>query len=162
MVNANTLGNAWFVDEVVPAATPDEEIAFLGGVDLRHQAVIGQDMPAVTAAQADSADVIVLTSYAPNELRYHYSAAADRLAVFSEIYYPDGWKAAVDGAPVEVLRADWTLRAAALPAGEHDLVMRFEPDSYRIGANVSRASSITLILLLLLSVAGLFLPARKK
>ena len=162
VVNANTLGNAWFVDEVVPAATPDEEIAFLGGVDLRHQAVIGQDMPAVTAAPADSADVIVLTSYAPNELRYHYSAAADRLAVFSEIYYPDGWKAAVDGAPVEVLRADWTLRAAALPAGEHDLVMRFEPDSYRIGANVSRASSIALILLLLLSVAGLFLPARKK
>ena len=82
--------------------------------------------------------------------------------MFSEIYYPDGWKATVDGAPVEVLRADWTLRAAALPAGEHDLVMRFEPDSYRIGANVSRASSITLILLLLLSVAGLFLPARKK
>ena len=162
VVNANTLGNPWFVDEVVPAATPDEEIAFLGGVDLRHQAVIGKDMPAVTAAPADSADVIVLTSYAPNELRYHYSAAADRLAVFSEIYYPDGWKAAVDGAPVEILRADWTLRAAALPAGEHDLVMRFEPDSYRIGANVSRASSITLILLLLLSVAGLFLPARKK
>ena len=162
VVNANTLGNAWFVDEVVPAATPDEEIAFLGGVDLRHQAVICKDMPAVTAAPADSADVITLTSYAPTELRYHYSAAADRLAVFSEIYYPDGWKATVDGAPVEVLRADWTLRAAALPAGEHDLVMRFEPDSYRIGANVSRASSITLILLLLLSVAGLFLPARKK
>ena len=160
--NAKALGNAWFVDGVVPAATPDEEIALLGSVDLRHQAVIGKDMPAVTAAPADSTDAIVLTSYAPNELRYHYAASADRLAVFSEIYYPDGWKAQVDGAPVEVLRADWTLRAARLPAGEHDLVMRFEPDSYRVGANVSRASSITLILLLLLSVAGLFLPARKK
>ena len=103
-----------------------------------------------------------MTAYAPNELRYHYTASADRLAVFSEIYYPNGWKAQVDGAPVDVLRADWTLRAAQLPAGEHDLVMRFEPDSYRIGANVSRASSITLIILLLLSIAGLFLPARKK
>jgi hypothetical protein len=162
VVNANALGNAWFVDETVPAATPDEEIAFLGGVDLRHQAVIGKDMPAVTAAPADTADVITLASYAPNELRYHYTASADRLAVFSEIYYPDGWKAEVDGKPVDVLRADWTLRAAELPAGEHDLVMRFAPASYRIGANVSRASSITLILLLLLSVAGLFLPARKK
>ena len=162
VVNANTLGNAWFVDEVVPAATPDEEIAFLGSVDLRRQAVIGQDMPAVTAAPADTTDTIVMTAYAPNELRYHYTASADRLAVFSEIYYPNGWKAQVDGAPVEVLRADWTLRAAQLPAGEHDLVMRFEPDSYRIGANVSRASSITLIILLLLSIAGLFLPARKK
>ena len=162
VVNANAFGNAWFVDGVVPAATPDEEIAFLGGVDLRHQAVIGKDMPAVTAAPADSTDTIVLTAYAPNELRYHYKAAADRLAIFSEIYYPNGWKAEVDGAPVDVLRADWTLRAASLPAGEHDLVMRFKPDSYRIGANISRASSITLILLLLLSIAGLFLPARKK
>ena len=162
VVNANALGNAWFVDGVVPAATPDEEIAFLGSVDLKRQAVVGKDMPAVTAAPADSTDAIVLTSYAPNELRYHYTASADRLAVFSEIYYPDGWKAEVDGAPVDVLRADWTLRAAQLPAGTHDLVMRFEPASYRIGANVSRASSIVLILLLLLSLGGLFLPARKK
>ena len=154
--NAGALGNAWFVDEVVPAASPDEEIAFLGSVDLRHQAVIGRDMPAVKAAPADSTDTIVLTSYAPNELRYHYQAAGDRLAVFSEIYYPDGWKAQVDGVPAEVLRADWTLRAMALPAGGHDIVMRFEPDSYRIGAGISRASSITLILLLLLSLGGLF------
>ena len=154
--NAGALGNAWFVDEVVPAATPDEEIAFLGSVDLRHQAVIGRDMPTVKAAPADSTDSIVLTSYAPNELRYHYQAAGDRLAVFSEIYYPDGWKAQVDGAPAEVLRADWTLRAMALPAGGHDIVMRFEPDSYRVGAGISRASSITLILLLLLSLGGLF------
>ena len=162
VMNGNTLGNAWFVDEVVSAATPDEEIAFLGSVDLRHQAVIGKDMPAVTAAPADTADVIVLTAYAPNELRYHYSTSSDRLAVFSEIYYPDGWKAQVDGSPVDVLRADWTFRAAKLPAGKHDLVMRFEPASYRTGANISRASSITLILLLLLSIGGLFLPARKK
>ncbi|MBR1795463.1 MAG: hypothetical protein IJ755_09250 [Bacteroidales bacterium] len=154
--NAGALGNAWFVDEVVPAASPDEEIAFLGSVDLRHQAVIGRDMPAVKAAPADSTDTIVLTSYAPNELRYHYQAAGDRLAVFSEIYYPDGWKAQVDGVPAEVLRADWTLRAMALPAGGHDIVMRFEPDSYRVGAGISRASSITLILLLLLSLGGLF------
>ncbi len=154
--NAGALGNAWFVDEVVPAASPDEEIAFLGSVDLRHQAVIGRDMPAVKAAPADSTDSIVLTSYAPNELRYHYQAAGDRLAVFSEIYYPDGWKAQVDGAPAEVLRVDWTLRAMALPAGGHDIVMRFEPDSYRVGAGISRASSITLILLLLLSLGGQF------
>ena len=162
VVNANAFGNAWFVDEVVSAATPDEEIAFLGSVDLKRQAVIGKDMPAVVAAPADTTDAIVLTSYAPNELKYHYTASAGRLAVFSEIYYPDGWKAEVDGKPVEVLRADWTLRAAELPAGEHDVVMRFKPDSYAVGAGISRASSITLILLLLLSVAGLFLPARKK
>ena len=162
VMNENAFGNAWFVDEVVSAATPDEEIAFLGSVDLKRQAVIGKDMPAVVSAPADSTDAIVLTAYAPNELRYHYKASADRLAVFSEIYYPDGWKAEVDGTPVDVLRADWTLRAALLPSGEHDLVMRFKPDSYAVGAGISRASSITLVLLLLLSVAGIFLPARKK
>ena len=162
VVNANAFGNAWFVDEAVKAATPDEEIAFLGSVDLKRQAVIGKDMSVSTFAPADTTDTIILTSYAPNELRYHYTASADRLAVFSEIYYPDGWKAEVDGKPVDVVRADWTLRAAALPAGEHDVVMRFEPKSYAVGANISRASSITLILLLLISVAGLFLPARKK
>ena len=162
VMNENAFGNAWFVDEVVSAATPDEEIAFLGSVDLKRQVVIGKDMPAVVAAPADSTDAIVLTAYAPNELRYRYKASADRLAVFSEIYYPDGWKAEVDGTPVDVLRADWTLRAAQLPSGEHDLVMRFKPDSYAVGAGISRASSITLILLLLLSVVGIFLPARKK
>ena len=162
VVNDKALGNAWFVDEVVSAATPDEEIAFLGGLDLRREAVFGADMIVPEFDAAAPGDTIVLSSYAPNELRYYYSAAGDRLAVLSEIYYPNGWKATVDGAPVEVQRADWTLRAVQLPAGEHDLVMRFEPDSYRIGANISRASSITLILLLLLSIGGLFLPARKK
>ena len=162
VVNRSALGTAWFVDAVVPAATPDEEIALLGSVDLQRQAVLGADMPSVTAAPADSADTIDLVSYAPNELHYKYSASSDRLAVFSVIYYPDGWKAQVDGASVEVLRADWTLRAAVLPAGEHEVVMRFDPDSYRVGAGISRASSLSLIILGLLALVGIFLPARKK
>ena len=162
LVNGNALGNAWFVDSAVPAATPDEEIALLGGADLRRQAVLGRDFrPAEFGAPAPG-DTIVLTSYAPNELRYGYEAAGPRLAVFSEIYYPDGWKALVDGVPADVLRADWTLRAAVLPAGKHEVVMRFDPESYRLGANISRASSITLLLLLLLSIGDLFLPPRKK
>ena len=160
--NPSALGTAWFVDTVVPAATPDEEIALVGSVDLRRQAVIGADMPSVTAAPADSSDTITLVTYAPNELHYKYKASADRLAVFSEIYYPNGWTAQVDGTPVEVLRADWTLRAAVLPAGEHEVVMRFDPKSYRVGANVSRASSVTLLVLLLLALGGMFLPRKKK
>ena len=162
VVNANAFGNAWFVDDVFSAATPDEEIAFLGELDLRREAVFGVDMTVPEFDAQAPGDTLVLISYAPNELRYHYAASGVRLAIFSEIYYPDGWKAEVDGEPVDVLRADWTLRAAQLPAGEHDLVMRFAPASYRTGANISRASSITLILLLLLSIAGLFLPPRKK
>ena len=105
-------------------------------------------------------DFIRMTSYAPNELHYHYSASAARTAIFSEIYYPDGWIATVDGAPLDLFRADWIFRAANLPAGEHDIVMRFEPKAYSIGAKASRASSLTLFILLALSLAGLIISRR--
>ena len=105
-------------------------------------------------------DFIRMTSYAPNELHYHYNASAARTAIFSEIYYPDGWTATVDGAPLDLFRADWIFRAANLPAGEHDIVMRFEPKAYSIGAKASRASSLTLFILLALSLAGLIFSRR--
>ena len=96
-----------------------------------------------------------MTSYAPNELRYHYSASAARTAIFSEIYYPDGWTATVDGAPLDLFRADWIFRAANLPSGEHDIVMRYEPNVYIVAEKASRASSLTLFILLVLSLAGI-------
>ena len=147
LVNYSAFGPAWFVDSVVKAANPDEEIALLGGVDLRHQAVVTE--PVNVAPAIEAGDLIEMTSYAPNELHYKYSAASERLAVFSEIYYPNGWHATVDGTPIDLIRADWTLRAALLPAGEHEVVMTFLPDSYRIGAAVSRVSSLLLIFLVL-------------
>ena len=113
--------------------------------------------PVPAAVIPDGAgDRIGLASYAPNELHYSYTAASDRLAVFSEIWYPNGWKATVDGAPLELLRADWTLRAAVLPAGEHEVVMTFLPDSYRTGAAISRWTSLLLLLLTLGSLLFLF------
>ena len=147
LINYSAFGPAWFVDSVVKAANPDEEIALVGAVDLRHQAVVTESVN--VAPVNGTGDSIEMTSYAPNELHYQYSAATERLAVFSEIYYPNGWHVTVDGEPVHLLRADWTLRAALLPAGEHEVVMTFLPDSYRIGAAVSRVSSLLLILLVL-------------
>ena len=190
LVNDAAFGAAWFVDSLVKASGPDEEIALLGAVDLRHQAVVSSAIPSSSsvipssssaipssssaipspssvipseASVSPALDVITLTSYAPNELHYQYTAATDRLAVFSEIYYPNGWKLTLlpeDGAasaPVELplFRADWTLRAALLPAGSHQLVMTFLPDSYRVGATISRVASLTLLLLL---VAAIVLP----
>jgi len=151
VVNPHAFGNAWFVDSVRVASSPDEEIALLGETDPRSTAVLAAPVQ-VPSAQED--DAIVLSSYAPNELLYRYTSGSGGLAVFSEIYYPDGWKATVDGEPLDLLRADWTLRAAVLPAGEHEVTMRFEPESYRIGAGVSRASSISLILITLLALGG--------
>lgn len=175
--NLEAFGPAWFVDSFVPAGTPDEEIALIDSVDLRHTAVIGADFAEaregfakISSGGSDedpldvseeisvsgtAKDVIQMTSYAPNELRYHYSASAARTAIFSEIYYPDGWTATVDGAPLDLFRADWIFRAANLPAGEHDIVMRYEPNVYIVAEKASRASSLTLFILLVLSLAGI-------
>ena len=188
-INSYAFGNCWFVDSVVPAATADEEIALIGLVDLHNTAVIGDDFKwaqeavsgtlseEVETSAKQSAVNISLTSYAPNELRYAFSTERERAAVFSEIYYPKGWKAWIEpvgeygevrdghykptarAREIDLFRADWMLRGAILPAGDGQLIMRFEPESYRIGENISRASSITLILLLLLSAAGAILTA---
>ena len=163
VINPYAMGNAWFVDGAVRAATADEEIALLGGADLRRSLVLGPDFTAVDIPDFETVedmDEITLTYYSPNELRYRYSAAKDRAAVFSEIYYPSGWTASLeDGTSVDLFRADWTLRGAILPAGSHELVMRFDPPVYRVSSSISRACSILLILLTLLAAgATLFFP----
>lgn len=178
VVNPHSYGNAWFVNDFVPAATPDEEISLLASTDLHKTAVIGDDFKwaqqsnAFAADPADTASFITLTHYAPNELRYNYSTDSDRAALFSEVYYPEGWKAWIEPAgaygevrdgyyhptngarEADIFRADWMLRGVMVPEGEGQIIMRFEPDSYRIGADISRACSITLILLLLASITG--------
>ena len=165
--NKNAMGACWFVDKAVRASSPNEEIALLGNADLHSSAIIGNDFSsfAEKIQPGDSLDTISLTSYAPNRLKYHYSAKSDRAAIFSEIYYPNGWTATVDGNPVDIFRANWTLRGAILPAGEHDVEMSFDPKSYKVSSNISRASSAGLLLLLILSIAGMYLPTgigRKK
>ena len=196
VVNPYAYGNAWFVSSAVAAENPDEEIALLEYVDLRNAAVIGADFasvrtsrafdvtmsgsPVVMSSEIETSPSITLTHYAPNELRYSFSTDAERAAIFSEIYYPKGWKAWIEPAgaygevrnghyqptekaqPVEIFRADWMLRGAVIPAGEGQLIMRFEPDSYQLGENISTASSITLILLLLLAIAGMFIQADRR
>ena len=192
--NQYAMGHVWFVDSLVPAATPDEEIELIGLVDLDKEAVVGADFEDILSASAvissdssvmpsdfsvfsseveTSADRITLTHYAPNELRYSFRTTAQRPAIFSEIYYPKGWKAWIEPAgsygevkdghyrptaeakPLELFRADWILRGAMIPEGEGEIIMRFEPDSYQVGENISKASSITLLILLLLSAAGM-------
>ena len=193
VVNKYAYGNCWFVNSFVPAATPDDEIALLASTDLHTTAVIGDDFAWAQEAIADNAaetaiasseeatssPTIGLTHYAPNELRYSFSTDAERAAIFSEIYYPKGWKAwiepagvygevrnghyqpSAEGRPVELFRADWMLRGAIIPEGEGQLIMRFEPESYQLGENISLASSIVLILLLIGSAAGMIIFRRK-
>ena len=183
--NRYAYGNCWFVEDYVPAATPDEEIALLRTTDLRTTAVIGEDFAWAQQAlqETGSADsdlnYIELSHYAPNELRYSFSTDGQQAAVFSEIYYPEGWKAWIEpsgaygavrgghyqptaeGRQINIFRADWMLRGAVIPEGEGELIMRFEPESYELGAGISRASSILLILLLISSIGGVLLIDRK-
>ena len=191
--NQYAMGHVWFVDSFVPAATPDEEIELIGLVDLDKEAVVGADFEDILSASAvissdssvfsseveTSADRITLTHYAPNELRYSFRTTAQRPAIFSEIYYPKGWKAWIEptgsygkvkdghyrptaeAKTLELFRADWILRGALIPEGEGEIIMRFEPDSYQLGENISRASSILLILLLLGSSAGMIIFRRR-
>jgi len=111
--------------------------------------------------EADSAK-IEMTSYSPNELRYHYASEAGGKAVFSEVYYPAGWhlREASTGEELEISLSDEVLRSAVLPAGEHDLVMSFEPKSYARGAATSRACSIAIILLVLAAAALMLLGSK--
>lgn len=107
---------------------------------------------------------VELTSYAPNELRYRYSAPEGGTLVFSEVYYPAGWTLSVadsgETLPIDV--QDGIFRKAEVPAGQHELVMRFEPASYTVGENVSRASSIAILIIVLLASAGALLARRRE
>ena len=150
--NKYAYGNAWFVDKLIAVDTPDQEITTLKQIDLRNEAVarIGK----TENYTSTPGDTIALTFYSPKELRYHYKSATARPAIFSEIYYKDGWKATLDNAEhtqIDLFNANWTLRGAILPAGEYDLIMRFEPTSYNIGRALSVAGSTLLLLLLLIS-----------
>ncbi len=156
LVNRYAQGAAWFVGEVRSVSTPDEALASLGTEDLRSVAIVeGEGV----ACQLDSAAQIVRTSYAPDRLTYHYESAVDAFAVFSEIYYPAGWKAFVDGEETDILQTDYILRGMQLPAGEHDVEFRFEPRSFAIGSTVATCASIVVVLLI---IAVIVFEVRKK
>ena len=102
---------------------------------------------------------IAMTSYTPNELRYHYSVDEAAKAVFSEVFYPGGWTLRVEdsGELLPITLSDGVLRSAVLPAGEHDLVMRFAPESYRRGQTLSLICSILTLLLAAGAIAFMIL-----
>jgi hypothetical protein len=129
--NPYAMGNAWFVNQVQFVPTPDDESAALNTIDLHTTAVADERFrDALTCqAQPDTADAIELTTYTPNRLEYHTRCSHDRVAVFSEVYYPHGWHLYVDGEERELGRANYVLRAGIIPAGEHTVKMEFVPDA---------------------------------
>ncbi|SDL74300.1 membrane protein YfhO [Chryseobacterium taihuense] len=154
--NPNANGNAWFVSDLKFANTPDEEIKLIGDIDTKKTAVINVGDKAYfngKNVQQDSTASINLTKYEPNELEFKSKSRTGQLAVFSEVYYPHGWKVFVDEKEVPYLKADYFLRAVYVPAGSHNIKMIFEPEVIEKGKWISL---ICFALFIGLSAFGMF------
>ena len=149
VVNPYAYGNAWFVDRVQYVKDANEEIAALNTVVPTETAVVDAKFKdALTGwseGHKDAESVVQLTSYEPNRLTYHVSSAKGGVVVFSEIYYP-GWQATIDGAPVDIARADYILRAMHVPSGSHTIEMWFEPQSIRVTETIAYVALALLVI----------------
>lgn len=163
-LNPGALGNAWFVARLGAVASADEAIRALDSLEVSREAVVNHaDFPEISPAafQVDSTARITLLHYEPNYLKYRAENDHEGLAVFSEMYYPHGWQAYMDGALQSHFRVNYALRAMRIPAGQHTVEFRFEPQVVEQGSKWSLAGSIGL-LVSLLGAVGYSLWGRRK
>lgn len=146
--NPFAMGNAWLIQNVKTVNTPDDEIAELDKNNLKQIAIVHQEFDSkLTQKQFDGNGSIKLTSYSPNKMVYEANCSGNQMAVFSEIWYgPDlGWHLNIDGKEVDLIRANYVLRACQIPDGKHQIVMEFKPKSFMLGKNLSMICSLLLI-----------------
>jgi hypothetical protein len=148
--NDSALGNCWFVKSIKFVKNDDEEMAALDHFNPADTAVIQESFHASIPIlpQADSNASIRLVKNDNDKITYTYSASANQFAVFSEIYYPRGWKAFMDGKELAIVKVNYVLRGLALPPGQHTIEFRFEPESYKTGRQLTTIFSVLLLLLL--------------
>ncbi len=156
-------GPAWFIENVIFADDANEEILLLDSLDTKKTAIIGRDFKKYIPTKAitrDSTATITLESHQPNKLVYKSKSTTPQVAVFSEIYYPKGWKASINEKPAEYFRADYVLRAMQIPPGENTIVFEFDPDVVKTGSTISLVATVLVILLVLVGV--LFQQRKRK
>ena len=161
LVNPQANGNAWFVKNILPVSSANDEILKLSDINTKETAIINEkfnDVLGKFKPQFDADATIQLNSYQANKLVYATNAKTDQLAVFSEIYYPKGWVATIDGKEGPYLNADYVLRAMVIPAGKHTVEFTFKPAVYFVGEKISLAGSL---LVLLISFGGIFYAYKK-
>ncbi len=147
--NPSALGNAWFVYNYKTVTGADAEIDALTNFNPAEEAIVEEHFVNSLKGKTftkDSLASIVLTEYAPGKLAYNSKCTSEQLAVFSEIYYQPGWNAFIDGKASEHIRVNYVLRAMLIPAGEHKIEFRFEPQSYYTGRKIALASSLLLLI----------------
>ncbi|HVW94748.1 MAG TPA: YfhO family protein [Mucilaginibacter sp.] len=150
--NPTACGHAWFVKSIKYAKNSDEEMQAISSfspkdeaiVDKRYKGQINEKLP----LGGDTTATITLTKYSPDTLIYQSGSTTNQVAVFSEIYYEKGWTMYVDGVEKPYFRADYVLRAAQIPVGNHEIKFIFHPVSYYAGEKISLVGSILLILAL--------------
>ncbi len=153
--NPGALGAAWFVGSYKVVNNADEEINAIGSINPANELVVDKRFESQLKGKSfgkDTSSRIVLESYAPNKLVYKTSAGQEQLAVFSEVYFADGWKATIDGVEAPHFRANYILRAMVVPAGEHTVSFKFEPTSFNRSETISVVSAIILMGLVLLAL----------
>ena len=159
--NPDAMGNAWFVEKIVEAKTPNEECDKLMTLDLHREAVVGSDY--INNVKdlnpgADSLAHISLTKYTPEYIEYDAECSKPGTVIFSEIFYSHGWKAIVDGKPADLYRANYMLRAMNLEPGKHHIRLEFRPESVDKGNVIS----MTFVVLMYLIIAGILLSNLRK
>ncbi|WP_276369258.1 YfhO family protein [Chryseolinea sp. H1M3-3] len=147
--NASALGNAWFVSKVETVNSPTEELTKVCDIDTRTTAVVDGSKFKVADINFDSSSSIKLIEHTPNYLKYESQSAQNGLAVFSEIYYPKGWIASIDGKESEIIRANYILRALVIPSGKHTVEFKFKPAPYVVGNKITMVSSWLMLLVVL-------------
>ncbi|MFM2266879.1 MAG: hypothetical protein RL757_320 [Bacteroidota bacterium] len=158
--NPYVLGNAWFVRDVKLVNSPDEELDAVGNIDPRTTVVMQKsnaEAIGATSTNYDSTATIKLTEYTPDKMSYEFSSKTEQIAVFSEVFYPKGWKMSIDGQPAkDFVKANYLVRAAKLPAGTHKLEMIYEPAAYYTGEKLSMVASLLVLVSLFLGLSVYF------
>lgn len=161
--NPNALGNAWIVENVKYVDNANQEMQALSAIDPAREAVADKAFEPLIGKAAPKApgDTIFLTSYAPDRLTYKAKSARGGVAIFSEIYFPWGWNAEIDGKKADIGRADYTLRALNIPAGEHEIEFTFYPRSLQITNTLGIIAVILIYILCAAALAALFFRWKK-
>lgn len=160
--NPQALGNAWFVQGIHWAANADAEMSAMNDfnpadtviIDRRFQTKVGGFTPA-----KDSNAAITLTKYSLNDLHFSSQNSHDGFAVFSDIYYPAGWRAYIDHEEADIIRVNYALRGLKIPAGKHDIVFAFRPQTFITGRKIAAVSSWVLLAIV---AGGLLWEGRRR
>lgn len=158
-VNEDANGNAWFVSELERLESANAEITILDSLQTLQKAVTTDSDLSSRQFTVDSTSRITLSDYKPNYLKYQSTNSHDGFAVFSEMYYSNGWQATIDGEALPIHRVNYALRGLKIPAGNHEIEFKFEPKVVQTGSTITLGSSIVLGILLL---CGLYLGFKKK